>query len=165
MKVGISGHQMIRPEDAAAWVEATLRDELIASHASAGISCLATGADQIFAAIVLDLGLELEAVIPCKGYASAFSDADSKARYAALNSQAVRRSHLNYPEPSEEAFLHAGQRVVEMCDLMLFVWNGEHAHGRGGTQDILEYARNRAVPYVRLNPSDRSIQRMEGNSL
>lgn len=159
MRVGISGHQKIRPSQACAWVETALRDELIAQNATVGVSCLAAGADQIFAAIVLELGLELEAIIPCEDYISAFTQAESKEQYAMLSARAIYHYKLGYPEPSEEAFLRAGEHVVDSCDVMLFVWNGEPARGRGGTEEIVDYAVKKAVPYVRLNPSNQSVER------
>jgi len=61
---GISGHQNIRPQSALGWVEAVIREELLNQRASVGVSSLAAGADQIFA----EMGLDLEAVIPCAGY-------------------------------------------------------------------------------------------------
>lgn len=154
MKVGISGHQNIQPESAVGWVEATIRDELRNQRASVGVSSLAAGADQIFAAIVLEMGLELEAVIPCIGYELAFGHEENKIRFQQLNERAKFHHLLNFDQPSEEAFLIAGQRIVDTSDFMIFVWDGMPARGIGGTSDIVTYARGTGIPYLWLNPVD-----------
>jgi hypothetical protein len=162
MKVGISGHQEIRPSSSIDWVKRTLRQELQGMGAETGVSSLATGADQIFASIALDLGMELEAVIPCEGYESTFGDSADKGRYEELKTRAARCDCLDYPKPSQEAFLRAGQRVVEICDAMIFVWNGKPSGGRGGTADIVAYAKDKDKPFIRLNPSDCSLEKCVG---
>lgn len=154
MKVGVSGHQHIQPQSALRWVEEAIREELHEQRASVGVSSLAAGADQIFAGIVLELGLALEAVIPCAGYDSAFADQTSKDRFKKLIGQAKTQHVLDFPYPSEEAFFAAGKRVVDTVDLMIFVWNGMPARGLGGTADIVEYARTKRLPFTHLNPTD-----------
>jgi len=134
------------------WIKDKVRDELISHQTIAGVSSLATGTDQIFAAVVLDLGLELRAVIPCDDYASAFPDETSRTLYARYNKRATRHYRLHYDAPSEEAFLKAGQQVVDLSDFMVFVWDGKPAAGRGGTADIVKYASAKNVPFVHLNP-------------
>jgi len=52
---------------------------------------------------------------------------------------------LSFDEPSEEAYLAAGCRVVDMSDVLLAVWDGQPARGKGGTGNIVEYARSRAT--------------------
>jgi hypothetical protein len=53
-------------------------------------------------------------------------------------------------EPStderSDAYLEAGVRTVDECDLLLAVWNGEPAAGRGGTGEIVAYARTQEKP-------------------
>ena len=157
MRIGISGHQNILPESARGWVADAIRNELRNRHASVGVSSLAAGTDQIFAGIVLEMGLELEVVIPCVGYESAFADAEAKSRFRQLNEHAKIHSHLDFDGPSELAFLSAGHRVVESADLMIFVWDGKPARGLGGTGDIVAYAKAEGVPFIQLNPTDCSI--------
>ena len=158
MKIGISGHQVICPESSLEWVEATLRAAMLRQHASAGVSCLAAGTDQIFASIALGLGMDLEVIIPCDGYEGAFDETGGKVRYTELLGSATRVHRLDFQQPSQEAFLCAGKRVVDICDGMLFVWDGTASEGCGGTADIVAYARLRAVPFIWLNPVDSAIQ-------
>lgn len=152
MKVGVSGHQKIQPKSAIGWVEATIRDELRKQRASVGVSSLAAGADQTFATIVLKMGLELEAVIPCAGYESTFTDEENEKRFQQLNECAKFHHLLDFDQPSEEAFLSAGKRVVDTSDFMIFVWDGMPARGVGGTADIVAYAQSKSVPFLWLCP-------------
>jgi hypothetical protein len=46
---------------------------------------------------------------------------------------------------------------MEMADLVIAVWDGEPTRGKGGTADIVSYARDRGVHLVHLNPLDYSV--------
>jgi hypothetical protein len=67
-RIAVSGHRGL-PRQTVLVIDQAIRKAL-ADHLRAftGLSCLADGADQIFARAVLDLGGELEAVIPAKEY-------------------------------------------------------------------------------------------------
>ena len=60
---------------------------------------------------------------------------------------------LEFDAPSEEAFLAAGQRVVELSDELLAVWDGKKAAGLGGTADIVGYAKELKKPVTVLWPA------------
>ncbi|GIJ03957.1 hypothetical protein Sya03_33090 [Spirilliplanes yamanashiensis] len=115
-----------------------------------GVSCLAEGADQLFAAHVLAAGGVLEAILPCENYASSLVTEDGRARLAELRRAAGSVVTLPYPRPSEQAFLAAGQAVVERCDHLFAVWDGRPARGMGGTADVVDYARARGCPVTVL---------------
>lgn len=159
MRVGISGHQNIQPESAVAWLEAAIREALATQRASVGVSSLAAGADQIFATVVLEMGLDLAVVTPCIGYESSFENEESKARFIRLNDRAKFHHLMDFPSPSEQAFLAAGKWIIDTSDSMIFIWDGRPARGLGGTADIVAYARAKTVPFVHLNPTDSSIAR------
>lgn len=142
MKIGLSGHQDI-PQEAIAFVKqgissivSRLKDDLV------GVSSLAAGADQLFASTVLEYGGRLHIIIPSEGYETTFSETDDLNRFRLLLKKADTVETLNYPEPSEEAFFAAGHRVVDNSDLLIAVWDGKPAEGRGGTADIVHYARS-----------------------
>jgi hypothetical protein len=106
-----------------------------------GVCSLAVGADQLFAQAVLDAGGTLHVVIPCERYDETFGRADL-VRFRELLGSAAQVETLANPEPTEKAFLNAGYRVVDLCDLLVAVWDGEPARGLGGTADVLDYARS-----------------------
>lgn len=115
-----------------------------------GVSCLADGADQLFAAHVLAAGGTLEAVLPCEDYAESLTAEDSRARFEGLSRAAASVLTLPYPRPSEQGFLAAGQALVDRCDHLFAVWDGQPARGLGGTADVVAYARERGCPVTVL---------------
>lgn len=126
---------------------------------SVGVSSLAAGTDQIFARLVLEHAWQLHVVVPCHNYESTFRSADDKQSFKELYRKATRRDTLAFSAPDEEAFLQAGKYIVDMSNLMIFVWNGLPARGRGGTADIFDYAISNAVPFVHIDPVRRDVKR------
>jgi hypothetical protein len=115
-----------------------------------GVSNLAEGADQLFAAHVLAAGGTLEAILPCEDYASSLVTDDGRARLAELRRAAGTVTTLPFSRPSEQAFLAAGQAVVQRCDHLFAVWDGRPSRGPGGTADVVAYARARGRPVTVL---------------
>lgn len=152
MRLGISGHQNISPE-VIAYVKPILV-RLITERKKdlVGVSSLAAGADQLFASTILDQGGSLQAMIPCRGYEGTFSEPDGLNQFKSLLARAKKVETLEYPKPSEEAFLDAGCRVVDNSDLLIAVWDGEPAAGKGGTADIVKYANRRGVKVIVVWP-------------
>jgi hypothetical protein len=138
--VGFTGHQNIPPE-AIEYVKEHLRSELKACdpRALVGMCSLADGADQLFAQLILDAGGGLNVVIPSSGYETTF-DTLGLLRYHQLLSHSFKTETLNWPEPSEDAFLAAGRLVADRSDVLIAVWDGLEAQGKGGTADIVRYA-------------------------
>jgi hypothetical protein len=150
--VGITGHQRI-PADAVGFVTARIVATLAdAGRPLTGVSSLAAGADQIFAQVVLSAGGRLQVVVPCADYEKAFADEAGRREYARLLAAASRVETLPHPAPNAAAFLEAGQRVVDLSQLLIAVWNGEAPTGAGGTSEVVQYARERGTEIVFIWP-------------
>ncbi|WP_343046173.1 hypothetical protein [Nonomuraea typhae] len=121
--------------------------ETLRAHAPplVGLSCLADGADQIFAQAVLDLGGALEAVIPAQRYRDALPG-DSRARYDELLGRAAVVHRLDYIESTSESHMVASARMLDGADGLLAVWDGLAARGYAGTADVVAEAGRRGVP-------------------
>lgn len=159
MKVGITGHQRLDDPSAWGWVESAMSNELDAlTPPVTAVSSLAIGADRLFASLVVHRGGHVHAVIPFEGYERTFSPHDIDA-YHWLLSKADSVEVLQTSGTDEDAYLAAGRRVVELSDILIAVWNGQPAKGRGGTADIAAYAGGKGVPIVHINPVDRTITR------
>lgn len=52
----------------------------------------------------------------------------------------------------EESYLAAGQKVVDLSNMMIAVWNGKPAAGLGGTADIVDYALQKKKQLYHINP-------------
>jgi hypothetical protein len=110
-----------------------------------GVSSLADGADQLFAAAVLALGGSLEVLVPAERYREELP-AHSRPAYDRLLARAVAVERLSYTEPTDEAHMAAGRLLVDRSDVLLAIWDGRPSRGPGGTGDVVAYARERGVP-------------------
>lgn len=140
MRFGVTGHRILPPSVADCAVR-HWRRVLPAGSLPHGVSNLADGADQLFATHVLAAGGTLEVVVPCEAYADSLIAEDSRARFENLRRAATKVTTMPYPKPSDQAFLAAGQALVDRCDHLFAVWDGRPARGPGGTADIVTYAR------------------------
>jgi hypothetical protein len=50
---------------------------------------------------------------------------------------------------------------VESSDLMIAVWDGKPAKGKGGTADIVADAVTSAVPVVHIDPVERTVTKLQ----
>ncbi len=153
LKVGITGHRTLN--DSAAWT--WVRRELTAllrktARPLVGVTSLAIGADQMFAEIVLELEGDIEAVIPFPDYERTFDNELDLANYRRLMAKSKHVEIQQNCVTEDEAYLKAGQRVAELSDLLIAVWDGQPARGLGGTADVVRYAAATGKRGVRLNP-------------
>lgn len=110
------------------------------------LSCLAVGADQLFADLALSCGAELTVVVPSGDYADGFTEPGELACYEALRGRATREVRLAFAHSTDEAYYAAGAYIADNCDRLLAVWDGCPARGLGGTADIVHYARDLGKP-------------------
>lgn len=121
------------------------------------ISPLADGADQIAAEIALNLGFELQALLPF----------DRDTYRTTLHNSGLRRFDelvgraacvLELPGERDDqmkAFAMAGRGTVAHCDVLLALWDGLPPRGRGGTGEIVAMAirRGTAIAHVPVDPA------------
>jgi hypothetical protein len=150
-RIAISGHRGLS-SPTAQLVDKAIRAAL-AKHAPdvTGISCLADGADQIFARAVTDLGGTIEAVIPAAEYRDGLP-ADSHPEYDDLLAQAAAVHRLPFTESTPESHMAASRLMIDAADELYAVWDGESARSYGGTADVVAYARERRTPVLVIWP-------------
>lgn len=158
MKIGVSGHRFRDGADWD-WVRARIDEYVVRTRIAAGYTSLAPGADQIFAASVLEHGKRLVAVIPvCRGRIELEEvDKPSFDQFCERAKKIVRVKGTTH----DDAFLRSGKRVVNLVDRMVFVWDGAPALGPGGTADIVAYAENKGKAGVILDPIARTVRRLD----
>jgi hypothetical protein len=110
-----------------------------------GISCLADGADQIFARAVADAGGRIEAIIPAREYRSCLPT-ECRPEYDRLVAIAAAVRQLPFAESNPQSEMAASQLMIDEADELYAVWDGLPARGYGGTADVVAYARECAVP-------------------
>lgn len=150
-RTGFTGHQNLSKE-IEKYVVHKLWQLLADRSDLVGISSLAAGADQVFAEVVLSLNGSLEIIVPAEHYEDTFENAADLQLYTSLLSQAAKVTTLPFVEPSENAYMAAGQEIVRRSDSLIAVWDGQPARGRGGTADIVEYAKACKVPVTVVWP-------------
>ena len=146
-RVGVTGHRGL-PHDTKQLIDHALRNVLEDSNDGhlVGISCLADGADQLLARAVLDLGGQLEVVVPAKQYRDNLDLPGEPETYDKLFAMASHVVRLPFDESTEDSHLTAGHHIVDTSHLLIAVWDGQPARGRGGTADIVTHARELGVP-------------------
>jgi len=149
-RIGVTGHQNI-PAQALPAIRAGVAAALAGVDGLTAVSSLAAGADQILAESAVEHGGELLVVIPCDDYRDTLAGPDLE-RYDRLTGLAAEWEVLAFPEPSAEAFMAAGRRVVDLSDRVIAIWDGRPAAGLGGTGDVVAYARSRDLPVTVIWP-------------
>lgn len=155
---GITGHQHLGSAETEAWVRETLRQLIEEYRVTRGFTCLAAGADQLYAELLVAQGIPYTPVLPCRRYDEAFQDEGARKRFNKLLAAARRIVWLDFDRPSQAAYWEAGKEVVHRSDALFAVWDGQVARGLGGTADVVAYARVRGTPIVQLNPLTRDIR-------
>jgi hypothetical protein len=144
-RIAISGHRGL-PDSTADLVDEAVR-AVLAEHAPdvTGISCLADGADQIFARAVTDLGGKLEVMIPAARYRAGLPT-EAHPEYDRLLAQAAAVRHMPFTESTSQAHMEASKAMIHQADQLFAVWDGQAARAYGGTADVVAYAREHGTP-------------------
>jgi hypothetical protein len=133
--VGFSGHRQLHdPAAAASAITAALallRHEVPGDWI--GLSSVATGGDQLFVEQVLSLGLSWHAILPLP--LSEFRQDFSPPEWPEVERLLTRASHvllINENGSREDAYLDCGMETVGGADILIALWDGEQARGKGG---------------------------------
>ncbi|WP_326552527.1 hypothetical protein [Micromonospora sp. NBC_01813] len=148
MRIGVTGHigltSCSRP-----LIRAALREALhevrrrTGGRPLHGLTCLAEGADQLFAQEMLVAGATFDVVLPAPDYRWRGIRPARRRAFDALLEQARSVSYA-CEVSDDEAYAAAGRRVLDRCDLLFAVWDGS-AGGIGGTAEVVAEARRRGV--------------------
>ncbi|MFI6309527.1 hypothetical protein ACIBEK_05135 [Nocardia fusca] len=110
-----------------------------------GVSCLAPGADTIFAAAVLAAGGRLEVILPARKYRDRAIPAEAFDVFDALLARAETVQVMSFEEPAADAYRAANDAVLDEIERLLAVWDGG-VGGPGSTADTVNSALGRAIP-------------------
>ncbi|MGV9832936.1 hypothetical protein ACWDUL_01845 [Nocardia niigatensis] len=144
-RIGITGHIHLTPETAGLIHEALITRLRPYGASLVGVSCLAPGADSIFADAVLAVGGRLDAVIPAHCYRNHALPTDNVATFDNLLNRATVVRVMPYIEPSTAAYRAANAAVLADVERLLAVWDGSDG-GPGSTADAVATASHRAIP-------------------
>ncbi len=138
-RIGVTGHQNL-PYDAVDFVTQGIRGLLERHDRIDGYSSLAAGADQLFATEVLTAGGRLHVVVPSADYDTTLAGEDL-VLYHRLLGVRFRNDSAAFCGAGEDAYEAAGRWIATESELLIAVWDGQPARGRGGTADTVAYAR------------------------
>jgi len=111
-----------------------------------GMSCIARGADSIFARAVLDLGGKLEVVLPSRNYREQKVRPDHAREFDDLMRQAAKVHTLPFDQANRDAYEAANEMLLSFCDRLFAVWDGQGGVDKGGTAAAVAEARERGLP-------------------
>lgn len=159
--IGVSGHQQ-RDDLDWSWTRSAIADILHgAAPVERALTSLAVGTDQVFAEEALLQSIDVDAIIPFDGYERCF-EGRAVESYRDLLKRCDDVVVLDRAGSDQEAFLAAGIRVADECDLLIAVWDGKPAEGLGGTADVVAHALSRGRAVAHLDPFSRTIRQIPG---
>jgi len=179
LRIGVTGHRPNRFDEAAQRKTAAALERLFAQAKEAAkalldrerpffagdgpdicvVSALAEGADRVVAQAGLEAGFPLDALLPFPAavYETDFKSEESKAAFRAF----IRRARACFSLPGEKsdadpaianrAYEAVGLMTLRQCDLLIAVWDGKPAAGRGGTETIVQNAAASGRPVLRFD--------------
>lgn len=161
LKVGITGHrQLDNPKMVKIELNNTIQYFFSQSENMVGYTQLATGADTLFAQVLIDNNIPYIVILPVPKdvYIKDFSDEEKKffEKYIkkASSIHIIKKSEKELI--SDQNYREAGIYIVDKSDVIVGVWDGEKTDKIGGTYDILSYA-------LTLNKETHIIKGIRGN--
>ncbi|MFJ2443458.1 MULTISPECIES: hypothetical protein [unclassified Streptomyces] len=145
--LAVTGH-MDLTEESVPLVRAALREALAPYQEDlTGVSCIAAGADSLFAEEVTALGGRLVVVIPSQDYRAAKVKPNHAPTFDRLVDAAVEVLTMPHESANREAYESANAVLLERADRMVAVWNGAPPTGKGGgTADVVAEAHLAGIP-------------------
>jgi hypothetical protein len=117
------------------------------------VSPIADGADQIAAQVALDMGWELQAILPFArdSYRRSLANDTAREQFDSLLARSTSVLELpGDPAHSLDAYVMTGRGTVAHCDVLVAVWDGRPPRGRGGTGEVVQLALTRGTAIVHI---------------
>jgi len=152
--LAVTGHMDLSEESVP-----LVRDELrrVLSEAAAqgpltALSCIARGADSLFAEAAFEVGGDLVVVVPSADYREAKVKPKDAALFDRLVAEAAEVIVMPFRTAGREAYEAANELLLERAEVLVAVWDGQPPTGKGGTGDMIEHARAAGVTVRRVWP-------------
>lgn len=171
IRIGVTGHRFLAEvEKIEAGIAAALQfiEHTLTSKTLAVVSSLAEGADRLVVRQVLSRP-HSRLIVPLplqeSDYLDDFASDDSKEEFRHLLSQAEKVIELPPASSRDKAYEYAGNYVLNHCDVLVAVWDGQGAQGVGGTGGIVAEARKNNMPIAWVHAGNRKPGTEEATSL
>lgn len=169
LKISITGHRRLEsPEVVKKQIAVEIQKILDNSEEKdfEAYTSIAAGSDSLFAKIALELNGKLKVVLPFPQteYLKDFDSNETNIFNDLLlkddNPVIIIDTPPSTPETRDEAYLQAGEYIVDNCDFLIAVWDGEESKGKGGTAEIVEYAHKLKKPVIHIKQYRSDISRL-----
>lgn len=152
-----------------------LADHVGASHAIQGVidalrreipgewialSSIAGGGDQLFVHQALESRLSWHAILPLPR--SEFATDFTPAEWSAVEKTLAAADHVRVIAESgdrKDSYLDCGIETVNGADVLIALWDGNPARGKGGTADVVQYAQSIGKPVIIIDAVTHEVRR------
>ena len=145
--IAVTGHMDLTDTSAGLVRKALV--ELLSGYADGliGVSCIARGADSLFAEAVLEVGGRLVVVLPSRDYRKTKVKPDHAPVFDRLRGAAAEVVTMPYETAGRAAYEAANSELLRRADRLIAVWDGSPPSGKGGgTADTVAEARAAGLP-------------------
>jgi hypothetical protein len=143
VRIGVTGHIRLT-ESSRRLIFDALVQELRQYTGMRGVTCLAEGADRLFAEAVRQCSGTYEVVLPGAN--------DEGTDLLRLLAEAAAVSQLPALAQPAESYAAASEEMLRRSDRLVAVWDGDERGAPGGTADTVARARARGVPVTVVWP-------------
>jgi hypothetical protein len=156
LRLGITGHMNLTAPSTELVYRAlvtAIRD--FSGRTVHGVTCLAEGADQIFASAILANSGTFEVILPARDYRHyrrRIVRTANAPRFDELLVKATKVSYAGSVQSGNASYVAANRALLEKTDHLLAVWDGIHNGKSGGTADMVAMAEQMKVPVTRVWP-------------
>ena len=175
--IGVTGHRFLSEvEYISACIDEALHriEETFPGEPVTVVSPLAEGTDQLMvrrALAHLDAQLVVPLPLPPEDYLTDFVSSQARDLFWHLLARADQVIHLPAAPTRNGAYVAAGRYVLDRCDVLVAVWDGQPARGQGGTADVVAMARHCGKPLAWIRsahhapgvPQDPACGAMQGS--
>lgn len=149
--VGFTGHRTIPQESK---VRRLVFDYLARRKSTIeglvyGVSSAAAGGDLLFAETCIELSIPLQIILPFEQeqFRRDFDD-PTWVRVQHVLQKALSIEIITGNLSRDESYYECGIQTVQKSEILIAIWDGEPSKGRGGTQEIVHFAKNTGRPVV-----------------
>lgn len=167
--IGFAGHRRVPdPAGAKAAILGCLKEFKASAEGEwAGRSSAAAGADLIFLEACRDLGIAYSIVLPFpkERFREDFEDASEWEKACSLMDGAASVEIAPGNEVAPEAYHLAAREILDVSDVLLFLWDQQPARGIGGTAESVTEARERGLPVRIIDAGSLAVAPLERANL
>jgi hypothetical protein len=130
------------------------------------LSSVAHGGDQLFVREAHEMGLSWHAILPL--HRAEFAADFTPPEWEVVEKTLGTADHVRVVDENgdrKDAYLDCGIETVNGSDVLLALWDGKPARGRGGTADVVQYAQSIGKPVLIVDPDTHEFRRENWHKL